>query len=72
MNIRAAVFHYPANEIDIGGIVLHKEYFFHCGAPSPPLQLSPVVVVHPRVRRKEKNKLDLADIFSLTFVRRLA
>src|SRR3989442_13379636 len=33
MKIRATVFHYPANEIDIGGVVLHKEYVFHCGSP---------------------------------------
>src|SRR5438552_17955160 len=34
MNITTAVFGCPANEIDTGGVVLHKEYVFHCGSPS--------------------------------------
>jgi hypothetical protein len=34
MNIATAVGDGSLNEIDIGGVVLHKEYFFHCGSPS--------------------------------------
>src|SRR6267378_2880235 len=39
MNIRATVFHYPTNEIDISGVVLHKEYFSHRGTPSSSLRV---------------------------------
>jgi hypothetical protein len=34
MNIRATVGDGPLNKIDIGRVVLHKEYVFHCGSPS--------------------------------------
>jgi hypothetical protein len=32
-NIVATVSDGLLNEIDIGGVIFHQEYFFHCGTP---------------------------------------